>query len=80
MYDAGNCHYYIDKLARLKNGDFIILVWWLEDNDGNVFADAYVVTFNDQVWDFPLAIDVNTRQDVDTHCSLLPMLLTAMWF
>lgn len=78
MYDAGDRHYYIDELARLKNGDFIIPVRWLEDNDGNVFADAYAVTFNDQVRGFPLAIDVNTRQDVDTHCSLSPMLLTAM--
>ncbi|KAJ3517709.1 hypothetical protein NLJ89_g342 [Agrocybe chaxingu] len=48
MYDAGDRHYYIDELARLKNGNFIIPVRWLEDNEGNVFADAYAVTFNDQ--------------------------------
>ena len=78
MYDAGDHHYYINELARLKNSDFIIPVQWLEDNDGNVFADAYEVTFNDQVQGFPLAIDVNARQDVDTHCSLSSMLLTAM--
>ncbi len=60
MYDAGDRHYYIDELARLKNGDFIIPVRWLEDNDGNVFADAYAVTFNDQVRGLPLAIGGNT--------------------
>jgi hypothetical protein len=60
MYDAGDRHYYIDEPARLKNGDFIIPVRWLEDNDGNVFADAYAVTFNDQVRGFPLEFGVNT--------------------
>jgi hypothetical protein len=49
MYDAGNRHYYIDELARLKNGNFIIPVRWLEDVDKNVFADAYEVVFGDQV-------------------------------
>ena len=78
MYDAGDRHYYIDELARLKNGNFIIPVRWLEDNDGNVFADAYAVTFNDQVRVFHLQLKLNTGQGVDTHCSLSPMLLTAM--
>ena len=52
MYDAGNQHYYIDKLTRLMNGDLCIPVRWLEDDDGTVFADAYVVALNNQVCDF----------------------------
>jgi hypothetical protein len=61
MYDAGDRHYYIDELARLKNGGFIIPVRWLEDNNGNVFADAYDVTFDNQVRGFPLTIAINPR-------------------
>ncbi|KJA24844.1 hypothetical protein HYPSUDRAFT_135587 [Hypholoma sublateritium FD-334 SS-4] len=48
MYDAGHCHYYINELAQLKSGEFIIPVRWLEDTDGKVFADAYVVTIDGQ--------------------------------
>jgi hypothetical protein len=56
MYDAGSRHYYIDELARLKNRDFVIPVRWLEDIDKNVFADAYAVVLDDQVWGFLLII------------------------
>ena len=41
MYDAGDCHYYIDELARLKSGNLTIPVRWVEDSKRNVFADAY---------------------------------------
>ena len=61
MYDAGDRHYYIDELACLKNGNLIIPVQWLEDDDGGVFADAYAVTFDDQVGVFPLLIAINPR-------------------
>jgi hypothetical protein len=54
MYDAGDRHYYIDELARLRDGNFIIPVRWLEDTDKNVYADAYAVTFDDQVQGFLL--------------------------
>lgn len=52
MYDNGSCHFYIDELARLKNGTFIIPVRWLEDEDGNVYADAYVVSVDHEVRNF----------------------------
>ena len=54
MYDGGSRHYYIDELARLKNGDFVIPLRWLEDNEGNVLADAYTVTLDDEVRYFQL--------------------------
>ncbi len=59
MYDAGDCHYFIDELAHLKNGNLIIPGWWLEDNNGGVFADTYAVTFDNQVQGFPLLIAIN---------------------
>lgn len=49
MYDAGDRHYYIDEVACLRNGQFVIPLRWLEDSKGVVFADAYAVTFDDQV-------------------------------
>ncbi len=59
MYEAGSRHYYIDELARLKNGRLIIPVRWLEDNNGEVFADAYAVNLNDQVRGYLLKIATN---------------------
>lgn len=43
-----NKHYYINELARLKNGDFVIPVRWVKLR-GQLHADAYPVTFDDQV-------------------------------
>jgi hypothetical protein len=76
MYDAVNRHYYIDELARLENGNFIIPVRWLEDTEGNIFADAYAVAFNDQVRAFRLRLHLT--HDIDGCCSLSPVLLMTM--
>jgi len=78
MYDAGDRHYYIDELAHLKNGNFIIPVRWLEDNDGGVFADAYTVTFDNQVWEFLLWSQ--SIHSTYKHYSVLPTLLTTIRF
>ncbi|PPQ96652.1 hypothetical protein CVT26_010634, partial [Gymnopilus dilepis] len=49
MYNAGNNrHYYIDEVALLKGGDFIIPLRWLEYSDGNIVAEAYSITFNEE--------------------------------
>lgn len=49
MYDAGDRHYYIDEVAQLKSGEFVIPIRWLEDNKGEVFADAYSITIDASV-------------------------------
>ncbi|PPQ93847.1 hypothetical protein CVT25_013556 [Psilocybe cyanescens] len=73
MYDTGNRHYYIDELARLKNGNFIIPLRWLEDNDGNVFADAYPVTVNDELVASVGDSEVLLIRALDLHANYLDL-------
>ena len=79
MYDDGNRHFYIDELARLKNGHFVIPLRWLEDHNGNVLADAYAVTVNDEVWGFHLKLRLNPTKSSRTH-SLWPISMKTTWF
>ncbi|KAF8148420.1 hypothetical protein B0H34DRAFT_778280 [Crassisporium funariophilum] len=43
MFDDGIRHYFIDELAQLRNGNLVIPLRWLEDVDGEIVADAWLV-------------------------------------
>ncbi|KAJ7698601.1 hypothetical protein B0H17DRAFT_1158298 [Mycena rosella] len=46
MYDAGVSHYYVNEVAHLRDGSFVVPIRWVKFR-GKVYADAYSVVFND---------------------------------
>ncbi|KAJ7207641.1 hypothetical protein GGX14DRAFT_567587 [Mycena pura] len=46
MYDAGTTHYYVNELARAKDGKLVIPIRWLIFR-GDVYADAFTVTIDE---------------------------------
>ncbi|KAJ7635602.1 hypothetical protein DFH06DRAFT_1336620 [Mycena polygramma] len=46
MYNAGASHYYVNEVALLKNGNFVIPVRWVKFR-GKIYADAFKITFDD---------------------------------
>ncbi|KAJ7126361.1 hypothetical protein C8R46DRAFT_1146707 [Mycena filopes] len=46
MYNAGASHYYVNEVARLRSGDFVVPVRWVKFRN-KVYADALFVTFNE---------------------------------
>lgn len=47
MYDAGHdTHYFIDELAMLSDKRMVVPVRWLEDERGEICADAWEVVID----------------------------------
>ncbi|KAJ7756607.1 hypothetical protein B0H16DRAFT_1458060 [Mycena metata] len=47
IYDAGICHYYVNEVARLQNGNFVVPVRWIKFRS-KVYADAFSVALNEE--------------------------------
>ncbi|KAJ7812979.1 hypothetical protein B0H14DRAFT_3112205 [Mycena olivaceomarginata] len=47
MYAAGFSHYYVNEVARLRNGRFIVPMRWVTHKN-KVWTDTFSVTFNEQ--------------------------------
>ncbi|KAL0564415.1 hypothetical protein V5O48_017631 [Marasmius crinis-equi] len=79
MYDAGNKHYYIHKLACQANGDMVIPIRWIMVK-GKVHVDAYTVPLNgngeaevDDTNPVRIAADILKLNFLDLeHCQMLP--------
>ena len=73
VWDAGNFHYYVNELCRLKDGKFAIPIHWLEkvhmDGIKAYHANAFALSFDTEVrflWSLPVALANVLRQYVAT--------------
>ncbi|KAJ7021121.1 hypothetical protein C8F04DRAFT_1213895 [Mycena alexandri] len=57
MYAALYCHFFVNELARLKNGDLVIPICWIKFKNV-VCADAFKVELNDE--GFATVLDAST--------------------
>ncbi|KAJ7020025.1 hypothetical protein C8F04DRAFT_1214201 [Mycena alexandri] len=57
MYAAPYCHFFVNELARLKNGDLFIPIRWIKFKNV-VCADAFKVELNDE--GFATVLDAST--------------------
>ncbi|KAJ7277334.1 hypothetical protein C8J57DRAFT_1060971, partial [Mycena rebaudengoi] len=47
MYAAGVTHYYVNEVARLADGTFVVPIRWVKFR-GNIYADAFKIEFDDK--------------------------------
>jgi hypothetical protein len=48
MFAAGVSHYYVNEVARVRDGNLVIPIRWVKFRD-KIYADTFSVIFNEQV-------------------------------
>ena len=64
MYDAGSKHFYVNELARLQDGSWVLPIRWVTFR-GSVYADAFSVMVDDEVRVLPLNAPLCLTRRID---------------